>query len=51
MNPIEEVNEISMSVWAVVILVIGAILVCIGEREGGLMLIGGGLALLQHKTG
>jgi hypothetical protein len=50
-DPILEVNEISMQVWAVVILIIGAILVCIGEREGGMMLVGGGLALLQHKGG
>jgi hypothetical protein len=50
-DPILEVNEISMQVWAVVILMIGATLVCVGEREGGLMLVGGGLALLQHKTG
>jgi hypothetical protein len=39
------------SVWAVIIIMTGAILVCIGEREGGMMLVGGGLALLQHKTG
>ena len=48
---IQEVNEINMQVWAVVILIIGATLVFIGEREGGMMLVGGGLALLQHKTG
>ena len=33
---IQEVNEISMQVWAVVVLLTGTILVYVGEREGGL---------------
>ena len=51
MDPIQEMNTVNMQVWAVVILIVGAILVCIGEHDGGLMLVGGGFALLPHKSG
>jgi hypothetical protein len=42
-------NDVSMQVWAIIILVIGAVLVLAHQAEHGSMVVGGGLTLLQHK--
>lgn len=46
---IEAANGVQMQVWAIVILAIGAGLVALHQAEHGSMIIGGSLALLQHK--
>jgi hypothetical protein len=45
---IEALNSIGMQVWAIVILIIGAGLVMAHQADHGSMIVGGGLALLQH---
>jgi hypothetical protein len=45
---IESVNSIGMQVWAIVILLIGAVLTGLKQHETASMVIGGALALLQH---
>lgn len=47
---IDTLNGVQMQVWAIVILVVGATLIAIHQAEHGSMIIGGSLALLQHKT-
>jgi hypothetical protein len=52
---IETVNKIETNVWAIVALLLGAItvavcVVCKHETSPGTMIIGGSLAILQHKT-
>jgi hypothetical protein len=47
---IDSVNLVSSQVWAITILLIGAVLVGIHQGEHGSMVIGGGLALLQHRS-
>lgn len=46
---IDALNGVGMQVWAIVILVIGAALVVAHQADHGSMVVGGGLALLQHK--
>ncbi|HEY3987960.1 MAG TPA: hypothetical protein VGM02_01595 [Acidobacteriaceae bacterium] len=46
---IQVLNGIEMQVWAIVILAIGAGLIAIHQAEHGSMIVGGSLALLQHK--
>jgi hypothetical protein len=46
---IATLNDVSMAVWAIVILGVGAVLVLAHQGEHGSMVVGGGLALLQHK--
>jgi hypothetical protein len=38
-----------MQVWAVTILVIGAVLVLAHQQQHGELIVGGRLTLLQHK--
>ncbi|MCU1251958.1 MAG: hypothetical protein JWQ49_4987 [Edaphobacter sp.] len=45
---IATLNDVSMQVWAIVILAIGATLVLFHQAEHGSMIVGGSLALLQH---
>jgi hypothetical protein len=47
---IDAVNGVGMQVWAIVIMVIGALLIAIHQAEHGSMIVGDSLALLQHKT-
>jgi hypothetical protein len=48
-NLIGTLNDVSMQVWAIVILLIGASLIALHAAEHGSMIVGGSLALLQHK--
>lgn len=48
-NLIATLNDVGMQVWAIIILVIGAVLVLAHQADHGSMVVGGGLALLQHK--
>jgi hypothetical protein len=48
-NLIGTLNEVDMQVWAIVILLIGAGLIALHAAEHGSMIVGGSLALLQHK--
>jgi hypothetical protein len=46
---IDALNGVGMQVWAIIIMVIGASLIALHQAEHGSMIIGGSLALLQHK--
>jgi len=48
-NLIGTLNDVGMQVWAIVILLIGASLIALHAAEHGSMIVGGSLALLQHK--
>lgn len=48
-NLIVTLNDVGMQVWAIIILVIGAVLVLAHQADHGSMVVGGGLTLLQHK--
>jgi hypothetical protein len=47
---IESANAVGMQVWAIIILLIGGVLTVAKQHDTGSMVIGGGLALLQHKN-
>lgn len=49
-DAISALNAVEMQVWAIVILVIGAALIALHAAEHGSMIVGGSLALLQHKN-
>jgi hypothetical protein len=46
---IQALDDINNQVWAAVFVLCGAGLIALGQHDGGTLLIGGGLALLQHK--
>lgn len=46
---IDAVNGVSVQVWAIFVLVIGAVLVLAHQQQHGELIVGGGLTLLQHK--
>ena len=52
---IENINRIETNIWAMIALLIGAAtvavcVICKHETSPGTLIIGGSLAVLQHKT-